>query len=222
MTQTDEEIKAAEDAAKAAAENVTIKKADLDKINSDLENYKKMGNSHKEKAEKWEAYEKAEIAKSEASKNQNQDNQNQFDESRVSEVTKKTIREANQRTAQNLFFKNISEEEKIAVLAELKLSGNELTVDELTDRLDAALLEHKRKTGKLDEYIGQQKEIARQQGQFEGQMNIGHQGGGAGDRNEQSKGSELSERGKEMAARLHADPEKVAKIDPSKDNVIKV
>lgn len=220
MPQTDEEIKAAEEAAKAAAESVTIKKADLDKINSDLENYKKMGNTHKEAAEKWAAYEKAEAIKAEAAKSQN--NQGQFDESKVSEVTKKTIREANQRTAQGIFFKNMPEEEKTAVLAELKLSGNELTVEELTDRLDAALLEHKRKTGKLDEYMQQQNERKRQQGFLEGQMQIGHQGGGAGDRNGGGQAPKLSEKGEEMAQRMHVDPKKAAAVDPKKDNVINI
>jgi hypothetical protein len=205
------------------ADTVTIKKTDLDKINSDLENYKSMGGKYKDSAEKWEAHEKSEKERIEKEKqNQNNQGQNQMDESRVGEITERKIREANQKTAQNLFFKGFKEEDKNAVLAELHLSGKETTVEEITDRLDAALLESKRKTGKLDEYLKSGESRAHREGFTEGQINQAHGYGGAGDRNEQNKEGTLTPKGEEMARAMHTDPEKVKKVDPQKDNVIDI
>ena len=122
-------------------ETITIKKVELDKVNSDLENYKSMGLKHKEDAERWRTHEKtladkaaadkvvAEKAEADRIKNQNGQG-NQFDELKVSEVAKKTLRDANQRVAQSSFFKGVSDDERTAILAELHLTGIELTVEE--------------------------------------------------------------------------------------------
>lgn len=213
----------------AGEEIVTLKKSEFEKINSDLNNYKNMGNLHKDKAEKWEAHEKAEKEKAEKEKANNNQNQNnnqgssiQFDESKVSQITERTLRKNNEKEAQRIFFKGLTEEEKNGVLSELTFKGDETTINDIVDRLEAGLLEHRRKTGKLSEFLNSEKEAARKRGVIEGQLIFGHQGG-AGDKNESAKTTDdLSPVGEKMANIMHVDPEKSRKVDPKKDNVIDV
>ena len=159
----------------------------------------------------------------------NQSGTSQIDENKVSEISRKasrdTLRETNERTASRQFFKEHPEYNDEAMrtqlLAEMSFKGSELTVDEIQDRFESALLEHKRKTGKLDEYLALQVERARTQGRMEGQMNPGGFGG-AGDRSGGHSEIKLSEAGERMARNMHVDPEKVKKADPLKDNVIDI
>jgi len=197
---------------------VKVKKSQIFKVVSDKQNYKKMG------LEK-----KIEDRKLIEDKN-NGGGQAVIDEKKIQETaegaTKKVIREAAEKTAKRKFFSDhpeYSEDEKWKeLLPHLFFKGDELTELDILDRMEAAVLEHKRKTGTLDEYMNHQKEIGRIEGRTEGQMQIGQQGGGSGDRNKQKEGVELSEKGKEMASRMHVDPAKAAKVDPKKDNVIQM
>lgn len=208
---------------KSNDETVTIKKSELDQIKSDRENYKAMGNKYKDGHERWETYQKEQAEKLERDKanDSQKNNQFQFDESKINEITRKTLRDANQKTAQSRFFKGYSDEERTSILAELRLSGNELTVDEINDRLEAALLEHKRKTGKLEEYFNSEKDKAKRQAFAENQMNQSYFGD-TGDKNDNNSGDKLSQKGEYMAKVMHVDPEKVKKTDVKKDNVIDV
>ena len=205
-------------------DTVTVKKSEFEKNKTDLENYKQMGNKYKTDYEKLVEDNKKNIPPTD------QSGTSQIDENKVSEISRKasrdTLRETNERTASKQFFKEHPEYNDEAMrtqlLAEMSFKGSELTVDEIQDRFESALLEHKRKTGKLDEYLASQVERARTQGRMEGQMSQGGSGG-AGDRiGGYSETNKLSEKGVEMARNMHVDPDKVRKADPLKDNVIDV
>ena len=156
---------------------------------------------------------------------------NVIDEKKVGEVAtaaaNKTLRTASERTAKRSFLtahpEYVDDVQWTALMSNLTFKGTELTHDEVVDRMEAALLEHKRSIGKLDEHLNKERERGRQEGRIEGGINAGRDAGGAGDRSGgggEGKGTGLSEKGKEMARAMHTDPEKAAKVDLTKDNVM--
>ena len=154
-----------------------------------------------------------------------------MDEKKVGEVASaavtKTLRGASEKTAKRAFLtahpEYVDDAQWTALMSNLTFRGTEVTVDEVLDRMEAALLEHKRSTGKLDEHLKAEHERGVREGRIQEQTGSGQGTGGAGDRNEGAKGAgQLSPIGEYMARVMHIDPEKVKKVDPTKDNVIKV
>lgn len=154
-----------------------------------------------------------------------------IDEKKVGEVASaaatKTMRDVAERTAKRSFLKAhpeyVDDAQWNAMMPHLTFRGTEVTHDEVLDRMEAAVLEHKRSTGKLDEYLASERERGIREGRIQEQTGSGHGTGAAGDKNEGGKGAgSLSPKGEEMARNMHTDPEKVKKVDVSKDSVISV
>ena len=232
--------KAAADAAAAAAagagngngsgdgeETVTMKKSDLKKIEEDRDNYKKMG--LQKKADERDLHAGAGDGKGGAGDGAGAGAV--IDEKKVCEVASaaanKAMRDASERTAKRVFLKAhpeyLDDAQWASMMANLTFRGTEVTTEEVSDRMEAAVLEHKRSTGKLDEYLKSEHERGVREGRIQGELGSGHGTGGAGDRNDGGKGAgSLSPKGEEMARAMHTDPLKAAKVDPSKDNVIDI
>lgn len=232
--------KAAADAAAAAAagagngngsgdgeETVTMKKSDLKKIEEDRDNYKKMG--LQKKADERDLHAGAGDGKGGAGDGAGAGAV--IDEKKVGEVASaaanKAMRDASERTAKRVFLKAhpeyLDDAQWASMMANLTFRGTEVTTEEVSDRMEAAVLEHKRSTGKLDEYLKSEHERGVREGRIQGELGSGHGTGGAGDRNDGGKGAgSLSPKGEEMARAMHTDPLKAAKVDPSKDNVIDI
>lgn len=225
--------KVAADAAAAAAakakadaegeETITMKKSDLKKIEEDRDNYKK-GLLQKKADER-------DLHAGDGKGGEGDGAGNVIDEKKVGEVataaTSKVLRDASEKTAKRVFLKAhpeyVDDAQWTALMSHLTFKGGELIHDEVLDRMDAALFEHKRSTGKLEEHLKSEHERGVREGRILGVLGSGRGTGGAGDRNEGGKGAgALSPKGEEMARAMHVDPEKVKKVDPTKDNVINV
>ena len=198
---------------------VKVKKSQLHKISSDKSNYRKA--TLKDKAEERKLQE---------DKGKEGQGAGAMDEKKIQETatsaTNKVLREAAEKTAKRKFFKDhpeyLEDNAWKELLPSLRFDGSEVTHEDVLDRLEGAVLEHKRKTGKLDEYMESERKRAREQGRIEGQIEGGREFGGTGDRNDSKGQSQLSDKGQEMARAFRIDPEKVKKVDPSKDNEIDI
>ncbi len=205
-------------------EIVQIKKKDLKKIEEDRDNYKKATLIKKadERALKPEG--DAAAAAAAAAGGAPADDKKIVDTATTAAT--KALRDANERTAKRAFLKEhpeyVDDGSWNALMSHLTFKGNELTAEEISDRMEAAVLEHKRSTGKLDEYMQQQRERGVREGQIMQQAGSGHGTGAPGDRHDPNAAGKLSPKGEEMAHAMHTDPAKVAKVDPAKDNVIDV
>ena len=154
----------------------------------------------------------------------------EVDEKKISDTATtaatKALRDANERTAKRSFLKEhpeyVDDGSWTALMSHLTFKGSELTAEEISDRMEAAVLEHKRSTGKLDEYMQAQRERGVREGEIRAQAGSGHGTGGGGDRHDAAAAGKLSAKGEEMARAMHTDPLKAAKVDPQKDNVIDV
>jgi len=216
---------AAEAKAKADAggeETITIKKSELKKIEEDRDNYKKIGLQKKA--------DEREFKGAGGGQGEGQGGSAVIDEKKVGEVASaavtKTLRAASEKTARRAFLtahpEYADDAQWTALVSHLTFRGTEMTHDEVADRMEAALLEHKRSTGKLSEHLQSEHERGVREGRIQGEIGSGHGTGGAGDKNEGAGSGNLSPSGEYMARVMHVDPKKVAKVDPKKDNVINV
>ncbi|MCR4307826.1 MAG: hypothetical protein NUV80_04635 [Candidatus Berkelbacteria bacterium] len=235
---------AAADAAAAAAaagagngdgangeETITIKKSELEQIKTDRDNYKKIG--LQKKADERDLHNAGAGAGSGDGKGGEGDGKGGavIDEKKISDTataaTTKVLRDASEKTAKRSFLKAhpeyLDDSQWTGLMSHLTFKGGEVTQDEVVDRMEAALFEHKRSTGKLDEHLKSEHERGVREGRIQAEVGSGHGTGGAGDRNDGGKGvGSLSPKGEEMARSMHTDPLKAAKVDPSKDNVIDI
>lgn len=212
--------KADAEAAKGSGEEtITVKKSDYEKLESDRDNYRTA-------ALKKKADERSLDGKGD----QDDDDPNVINEKKVNEfatsAARKVQREASEKSAKRAFLsahpEYADDGEWTGLLENLTFKGDETTVDEVQDRMEAALFEHKRKTGKLEEHLKAERERGVQEGRIRSGMEMGHSSGGPGDRNVVPPGGTLSPKAQEMAQRMHVDPEKLKKIDIKKDNVIQM
>src|SRR3990167_3592238 len=149
-------------------DTVTIKKAEWEKVQSDRDNYR--DGLLKKKADERDF-------KKEESQGSSAGEANVIDEKKISEfasaAANKSLREASERSARHSFLKDhpeyIADDQWTDLMSHFTLKGNELTKEEVQDRMEAAVLEHKRSTGKLNEYLEGQRERALKQGRIEGQ-----------------------------------------------------
>ena len=194
--------KAADDAAAAAAgagngagqgeETVTIKKSEFEQIKSDRDNYKK-GLLQKKADERDLNGGQG----SGAGQGQGQGTTAVVDEKKIADTataaTNKALRTASERTAKRAFLQAhpeyVDDVQWTALVANLTFRGTELLHDEVVDRMEAALLEHKRSTGKLEEHLKAEHERGVREGRIQGEMGSGHGTGGAGDRQDGAKGA---------------------------------
>ena len=232
--------KAASDAAATAAaagagkgaggdgeETVTMKKSDLQKIEADRDNYKAglLGKKADERNLHGEGAGAGGGAGAGAG-----GGAAAIDEKKINETAtaaaNQALRSSSERTAKRAFLRihpeYLDDVQWNQMLPFLTFRGTELAHDEVLDRMEAAVLEHKRSTGKLNEYMEQQRAQGVQEGRIQAEVGAGRGTGGAGgDRNEGGKGTgTLTPKGEEMARAMHVDPKKAAAADPSKDNVI--
>src|SRR3990167_7452625 len=185
---------AAAAAAKAKAdaegeETITMKKSELKKIEEDRDNYKKMGLQKKA--------DEREFKGAGGGQGEGQGGSAVIDEKKVGEVASaavtKTLRAASEKTAKRAFLtahpEYADDAQWTSLLTHLTFRGTEMTHDEVADRMEAAILEHKRSTGKLDEYLKSEHERGVREGRIQGELGSGQGTGGAGDRNEGAKGA---------------------------------
>jgi len=215
--------KAADDAAAAGGETVTIKKSDYEKTLKDLDNYR-IGLIGKKAEER-----KLGEGGGDGGGNGGGGNGTGIDEKRAGEIaaaaSTKAMRDANEKSAKRTFFKKypqyLDDKEWQTLAANLTFKGGESTTEEITDRLEAAMFETLRQTGKLEEHLEKERLAGIEQGRTEGSMRDAAGGGAAGDRRDSGGGpGNLSPAGERMATAMHTDPEKVKKVDIGKDNVI--
>ena len=206
-------------------ETITMKKSDLKKIEEDRDNYKRIGLQKK-------ADERNLHGDGKGGDGGGQGGGSAIDEKKVGEVataaTTKVLRDAGEKSAKREFLHDhpdyIDDGQWTSLMAHLTFKGGEVTKEEVRDRMEAALLEHKRSTGKLEEHLKSEHERGVREGRIQAEAGSGRGTGGAGDRNDggKSSGSFSTPKGEEMARGMHVDPEKAKKVDPSKDNVINV
>jgi hypothetical protein len=202
-------------------ETITIKKSEYEQVKTDRDNYKAGLIARKADERELKGGKDESAGKS---------GETSIDLVKVNETAvaaaSKVLRDAGERGAKRLFLKDnpeyVDDAQWAALVSNLTFKGGEVTEAEVLDRMNAALLEHKRSTGKLDEYLKTQTERARREGRIQGQIDSSGGTGGAGDRNEAGRDTGLSEKGKEMARAMHVDPDKAGKIYPLKDNVINI
>jgi len=200
-------------------ENVTIKKSELEKIKSDRDNYQRGLLAKKADERNLNPNDKG------GNGNTVIDDKKIIDTATVAAT--KTLRESADKTAKRSFLKThpeyIDDVQWKELMSHLYFKGGETTHEEVIDRMEAAVIEHKRSTGKLDEYLKSEADRISRENRINSDINSGTGTGGAGDKNGSGKDSgTLTPRGEEMTRRMHNDPEKVKKIDISKDNVIDV
>lgn len=196
---------------------VKVRKSQLHKIASDKANYKKIGLEKKAEERKLTP----EVEKKDTAV---------IDEKKIQETATitatKILRDSAEKTAKRQFFKDhpeyVDDKNWNELLPYFAYKGGEVSHEDVLDRMEAAVLEHKRKTGKLDEYIESEKKRAHEQGRMEGRFDGGREFGGTGDKNESKNQGQISDKGQEMARAMHVDPEKVKKVDISKDNEIDI
>jgi hypothetical protein len=223
--------KAAADAAAAAAagngagggeETVTMKKSDLKKIEDDRDNYKK-GLLARKAEERPLENAGGHDAGAGAS--------NVIDEKKVGEIVvtaiNKTFRDASDISAKRVFLaahpEYVDDTQWTGLMSNLTFKGGEKTHEDVLNRMDAALFEHKRSIGKLEEHLRAEHDRGVREGRIQGEVGAGRGTGDAGDRNDGGKGTgSLSPKGEEMARAMHTDPEKVKKVNLSTDNIINV
>lgn len=198
-------------------EVITIKKSELDKIKSDRDNYKNIGLQKK-------AGDRDLKVKTD---DQGEDNINEKKiEATATIAANKVMREASEKSAKRAFLNNhpeyLDDTEWNQLMSNLTFKGGEIFHDEIIDRMEAALLEHKRSTGKLEEYLKSEREKGVLEGRIQAGLGSGGSMGGVGDKNEKSSGEFSSPKGDEMARSMHVDPEKAKKIDLTRDNVIQI
>jgi len=217
-------------------ETVTMKKSELDKLQSDLKKSNEDRDNYKKVALGKKADERnlggGQGGGEGAGQGGGQGGGNVIDEKKVGEVASsaanKVMRDASERTAKRAFLKAhpeyLDDAQWTALMSHFAFKGGELTYEDVLDRMEAAVLEHKRSTGKLDEYLKSEHDRGVREGRIQGNLEGAGAGtGGPGDRGEGGKGAgALSPKGEEMARAMHVDLEKVKKVDPSKDNVIDV
>ena len=212
-------------------ETVTMKKSELNQIESDLDNYRKA--TLEKKSKEREFKQQAKEGDKEEESGGAGSGTTTIDEARATEIVRKEVTsfqertaKSNQQRAQKSFLLTNKEYLDDALwtdlMSDFRAKGNEMTVDDYLDSLNETLLVHKKRTGKLDEYLASERERGRQEGRTEAEAGSGRQAGGVGDKNEGQPSGQLSEKGKEIAKGVKVDPEKVEKVDPSKDNVIDV
>ena len=211
-------------------DTITISKSELEQIKSDRDNYKEGLLRKKADERDLKGGQGAGNGKG-ASDAGDGGKGNIIDETKINETAtaaaNKVFRDASEKGAKRSFLKRnpeyVDDAQWLALVSNLTFKGGEVTEAEIMDRMNAALLEHKRSTGKLEEYLKSEADRARREGRIQGQIDSAGSMGGTGDRNEAGRGTgNLSEKGKEMARAMHTDPEKVEKVDTSKDNVIDV
>jgi hypothetical protein len=220
--------KVAEDAAAGGdEEEVSIKKSELEKIKSDRDNYRE--GLLKRKVDERNLDNKGKDGDGDGG---GKNDGGTIDEAKIIEIAKaqstaalEGIYKGNESRAKRTFLKNhgeyVDDAQWIEMMSHFSSRRGKATSEDILDDLEDAVFSHKRETGKLDEYLKSEAERARREGRIEGQMDVGR-GGDAGDKNEGKDAGTLSPKGEEMSRGMHTDPEKVKKVDPSKDNVIDV
>lgn len=218
--------KADEDKGGDGEEVVTIKKSELEQIKTDRDNYRTAT-----LIKKADERDLKNSKKADEDKGGEGENKAVVDETKVKGIAEtaanETFRKASEKSAKRAFLQKhpeyVDDAEWQSLVSNLTFKGGEISTDDILDRMEAALLEHKRSTGKLDEYLNSIKNQARQEGRVEGQFDNTRSMGGAGDKGGGGKsGGFSSAKGEDMAKRMHTDPTKAAAIDPHKDNVINV
>lgn len=109
------------------------------------------------------------------------------------------------------------------VLANLHLTGDEILIDDYHSSFRKALLLHKADKGELESFIEAEKKRTTRQAQIDAEVKAGMNAGNNGDgRHMSGVKPTLSPKGEEIARGMKVDPEKSAKIDIHKDNVISI
>lgn len=209
-------------------EEITVKKSEFEKLKSDRDNYR--ASLLKKKADERTLDDKGSDDKGGDDGNRS----TSIDESKVREIAKaesstaiSEIYKSNESRAKRLILQKygefVDDANWTGLITHFNSRRGKMTTEDIVDDLEDAVLLYKRSTGKLEDHLKTQQETARREGRLEGQLDSGRDAGGGGDKNDSGKSSgQLSQKGEEMARAMHTDPEKVKKVEYSKDNVISV
>lgn len=217
------EDKAAADAAdgKGDDDTITIKKSELEKIQSDRDNYR-------------EGLLKKKADERSLDKDKDKGGGETIDEAKVAEIAKAQVsaglaetHKSNENRAKILITKKygelVDDANWVGFISHFTGKRGRATIEDILDDFEDAMLLYKRSTGKLDEHLKSEHERGVREGRIQAEMGSGHSAGDAGDKNDGGKSSgSLTPKGEEIARGMHIDPEKAKKVDPSKDNVINV
>jgi len=170
----------------AGDETVTIKKSDLEKLNKDLDTYRERVTG--KKAGEFSLENNGGQGGNGDGSGSGSGAAPALDEKKVEEIvtrtTSKQIHKANEKTAIKQFLKThldyTDEKEWQALLPYLPAGVNKDDPAAIVDALEGAVLLHKRATGKLDDYMKEQADRARREGEMNTQVNLGFSGGGVG------------------------------------------
>lgn len=211
-----------------ADEMITVKKSDYDQIVSDRDNYRTAVLD--KKAKERELKQSGQDGEG-SDKDKDGQGQSQFDETKVKEIAKaeinaglKQIHDANEYRAKRQFLRDHPEYQDDAqwqqLMGHYSAKRGKNTTEDMLDDLEDTVLLHKRATGKLDEYMDQQKQKAREEGRIQGMVDSGRNMGGTGDRNDGAEHGSITPTAERMAGMMHVDVEKVKKVDVKKDRFI--
>ena len=180
----------------AEDETITIKKADYDKQMSDLENYRQATIGDKYRPLPDNPNPNGGGSGGAAPGNDAGGGGSTITEDKVKEiatqVSSQNTQKKNEKDAKDKFYAAHPEYVdtnawQALVVHYVPKSGKDSVEDILND-LEDAVLAHKRRTGKLDEYFDQQRIEAERKAQIDAQVNLGQNGGGVGDRSSSGGG----------------------------------
>lgn len=170
---------------------VTIKKSDLKKIEEDRDNYRDGLLAEKTKNKN--------LPGNDGGNNGGGNSPAALDEKKVEEIATNAVHQVSKKTAEKnakaRFFKTNPEylDDKVwqELLPHVAISKDDNDEDAIMSRLEDAVLVHKRRTGKLDEYLEQQRQNAQRQAEIDAQVNMGRNGGGVGGKANQGGGPKV-------------------------------
>ena len=206
-------------------ETVTIKKSELEKIQSDRDNYRE-GLLKKKVDERT-------LGNQDGGGDSKQGGgSGSIDETKVKEIAKAEsgavlgeIHKSNESRAKRAIMQKYSDlvddTNWVQFMAHFAGKRGKATTEDIMDDFEDAMLLYKRSTGKLEEHLKAERARGVREGRIQAELESGRDAGGAGDRGEGGKSTgTLTPKGEEMARGMHVDLEKAKKVDPSKDNVL--
>lgn len=215
-------------------ETVTIKKSELDRINNDLENYRKATLDRKaaeREAKKKEAEEAAKNTANEAG----QSNSITLDEKKIKEIVQQAqtstiniFEKANEKAAIKEFMgvhkELLDDATWTDFISDYSPRRGKTSKEEILEDFQDAMLVYMRRIGKLDEYLKKEAERMQEFNNANHRANIGHNAGSRGDGSSSggSDNARITPTLERVSSHFKHDPKEIAKVDVSKDSEINV
>ena len=208
------------DQADAGEETVTIKKSELEKLQSDLSNYRQ-ATLDKKADRKLERQQQNDNG----SKDQN------VDLKKVEEVStaaaSKVISQRETKAANKRFLQDhpeyVDDKQWQELLTHYHGKRGSLSADDILEDLEDAVLTHKRASGQLESYLDEQSKIRARRTEVANQTDAARDAGSVGGKAKDGggRGTSLTPEGENMSRQFGHDPKAVAKVAPE-DRTINV